>query len=134
MLKGKKYIKNDGAVKFLICLAFSAAMIILSSFIMALVASASSDPTGMVGIYSLVAMVVSAVFGGIFSGRMRGEGGVVYALLVSLAVVLIMLLVALIVCGGKIGGGAFMNYGCYLGASALAAIPGKKRKVHRAHR
>jgi len=134
MLKGKKYIKSDGAIKFLICFGFSAAMIILCSFIMALIASASGDPTRMVGIYSLVAMIVSAALGGIFSGRMRGDGGTVYALLVALAVVIIMLLIALIVRGGKVGGSAFMNYGCYLGVSTLAAILGKKRKIHRAHR
>ncbi len=135
MLKGKKYIKTDGgAIKFLICFGFSAATVVVSSFIMALIAGGSSDPTGMVGIYSLVAMLISAVAGGIFSGRMRGEGGTVYALLVALAVVLVMLLIAVILCGGKVGGGAFMNYGCYLGVAALAAVLGKKRTVHRTHR
>lgn len=135
MLKMKKYIKADGsATKFLICFGFSSATILASSLIMALIAGASEDPTGKVGIYSLVAMLVSAVLGGIFSSRMRGEGGVLYALLVALAIVLVMLLIAVIVGSGKVSGGAFMNYGCYLGTSTLAAVLGKKRVTHRVHR
>ena len=135
MLNVKKYIKSDdGAVEFLICFGFSLAMILICSLIMALVANSSEDPTGKIGIYSLVSMTVSAIAGGIFSSRMRGDGGVLYALLVSLAIVLVMLLIAVITCSGKVSGSAFMNYGCFLATSTLAAIFGKKRNVRRNHK
>lgn len=135
MLKGKKYIKTDGgAVKFLICFGFSAVVIIVCSFITSLIAGSAKDPTGMIGIYSLAAMLISAAAGGVFSGRMHGDGGTVYAALVALAVVLVMLLIAVIICGGRVSAGAFMNYGCYLGVSTLSAFLGKKRATHRVHR
>ena len=135
MLKGKKYIKTDGGVlKFFVCLGFSALLMLVCSFIMSLIAAASSDPTGMIGIYSLIAMLLSAVGGGIFSVRMKGEGGTAYAVLVALGLVLLMLLNAVISSGGKVGGSAFMNYGCYLGVSALSAFFGKKRAAHRVHK
>ena len=127
MLNVKKYIKSDdGAVKFLICFGFSLAMILICSLIMALVANSSEDPTGKIGICSLVSMTISAIAGGIFSSRMRGDGGVLYALLVSLAIVLVMLLIAVITCSGKVSGSAFMNYGCYLGIFTISAILGKR--------
>ena len=135
MLKGKKYIKTDGgAVKFLVCFGFSIAAILVCSFITSLIAGGSKDPTGMIGIFSLAAMLISAAAGGVFSSRIRGEGGTVYAALVALAVVLVMLLIAVILCGGRVSAGAFMNYGCYLGVSALSAFLGKRRATHRVHR
>lgn len=135
MLKGKKYIKTDGgALKFLICLGFSALLMLVCSFIMSIIAANSNDPTGMIGICSLIAMLLSAVGGGIFSVRMKGDGGIPYAILVALGLVLLMLLIAVISCGGKVLGSAFMNYGCYLGVTAMSAFLGKKKTTHRMHK
>ena len=134
MLKGKKYFKNDGALKFLICLGFSAGVMILVSLIMALIASATKNPGGLAGILALATMIISAAAGGVFTVKMKSDESILYPMLVSLSVVLIMLLVAVILCGGKVPGSAFMNYGCYLGVYALASVLGKHKPTHRRHK
>jgi hypothetical protein len=44
---------------------------------------------------------------------------------------LIMLLCGIIVSAGRLSGGAFMNYGCYLGTYALLSYIGMRAKDRR---
>ena len=134
MLKGKKYFKNDGVMKFLICLGFSAGALILVSLIMSLIAGGTKNPGGLTNVLALVSMIISAALGGIFSARTKSAEGLLYPMLVALSLVMIMLLVAVIVCGGKVAAGAFMNYGCYLGVYTLAAFLGTQKLTHRRHK
>ena len=134
MIKGKKYLKTAGALKFLICLGFSAGMLVLVSLITALIAGTTENPGKITGILALATMIISAVAGGIFTVKIKSDEGLLYPLLVALSLVLIMLLIAVIVCGGKVSGGAFMNYGCYLGVYALASVLGKHKPARRRHK
>lgn len=134
MRKGKGSLTGGVAQSFFICFAISVFLIILFSLISALIAGALDDPTKYLGVFSLGAMLLSAMVAGVSCTRIKGEGGVRFASLVALAVVLLMLLINVIICAGKVSGGAFMNYGCYLGTFILSAVLGKKREGHRRHR
>ena len=135
MNKLKKYINGGSpSVKFLICLGFSAILLLLVSFIMALVAVSTENPGGVVGIFALASMLVSAIAGGIFSAKMNHGATLLQNALVPLALVLIMLLIAVIMTGGKVSGGAFMNYGCYLGVFILSVVFGKREPKRHRHK
>ena len=131
MLKNKNHVKtSNAAAAFLICFGVSVLLIILISFVMAIIANTTENSTAMIGIFSLVSMLLSALLSGLFICRFRRESGVGYAALVALSVVLIMLLISVIVSNGKVGASSFMNYGCYLGVVTLSALVFRKRKRH----
>ncbi len=134
MHKRKGTLTGGVAETFLLCFAISVLLIILLSLASALIVGALDDPTKYLGVFSLGAMLLSAIAGGVCCARIKGEGGVRFAALVALAIVLVMLLINVIISAGKVSGGAFMNYGCYLGTFALSAFIGKKKEGHRKHR
>ena len=134
MLKGKKYLKSDGTMKFLICLGFSIGALVFLSLIMTIIAGFTKNPGAITGIFALVSVIISAVAGGIFTAKMKSDEGLLYPMLVALSLVLTMLLIAVIVCGGRVSGGAFMNYGCYLGVYVLSAFLGKHKPARRYHK
>ena len=122
------------AESFIICLALSCLIIIVLSLISAAVLSSMADPTKYLGIFSLAAMLISALIAGICCARISKVGDMKFASLVALAVVLIMLLINVIATAGGVSGGAFMNYGCYFGVYILAAAIGRHRGHHTKHR
>lgn len=134
MFKGKRI--NDGGImkRFIISFCISFLIILLLSLLSALIAVSLDDPSKVTGLFSLGSLLISAAVSGVLSSRIKGDGGVKFAILVALAVVLIMLLVNVIVCSGKVSGGSFMNYGCYMGVAALSAFLGRKRDRHKRHR
>ena len=132
MDKLKKYFKGDtGARGFLICLGFSVGMLIICSLIMTLLAGATKNPGDIVGIFALCAILLSAVGGGVFTAKMQSDSNLLFPALTALAVVLTMLLVAIISCGGRVSGGAFMNYACYLGVFVISALFAKNQPRRR---
>ena len=134
MFKGKRFsIKGNWAVEFLISFAISVLAILLISFAFALVANGLEDSTGNLGIFSLVSLLLGAAIGGFASSKIKKDGALVFSALVALAVVLIMLIICAIM-SGKIGGGAFMNYGCYMGVAVFSAFLGSREKKHKHHR
>ena len=131
MYKGKRFsFKGNSAIAFLICLGVSLAAVILLSAIFAFVANISRDPTGNLGIYSLAALLLGGAVGGFASAKINKERALLSSALVALAVTAIMLIVCVII-GGKVGGGAFMNYACYVGVSAFSGFLGTREKKHR---
>ena len=135
MHKAKRLLEGGGiGIKFLICFSISALLILILSLISAMIVAGLKDPTKSIGIFSLGAILLSAVISGVICTRVKGEGGLRFALLVALSVVLIMLLINVIICNGKVSGGAFINYGCYLSLSTLSAYIGKKGEGRRSHR
>ncbi|MBQ8528881.1 MAG: hypothetical protein IJ459_04005 [Clostridia bacterium] len=128
-------IRCSGAhIGFLPCLGLSLLSVPVFTLIGAALASASEDPTAKVGLYSLLSLLLAAAVGGFIVSRLSGEGGIKIALLCALAVVMVMLLISVIVTGGAPSVSALMNYGCYLGVYALAAILGKRRGGKRRRR
>lgn len=133
MNKGGKYT-SGGAVSFLICLGFSAAALCLASLIGAFIAINNDDPTGVLGIASLASMIFAAIVSGVFAARFKAGAGLGYYALSALTVVLIMLLINVIMSAGRVSGGAFMNYGCYMGSYLLASYLGRKKEGPRRHK
>ena len=119
---------------FLICLTSSALLILTFSFIVSLIVGALNDPTRHIGIFSLIAMLISALCSGIICGLINKDGGTGFAALVSLATVLIMLLISLIISGGRVTGGAFMNYACYVGVAVISSLLGKRHSRRHGHK
>ena len=134
MYRGKHFlVKDNWAVVFLICLAISAMAIILFSLIFALIANMSKDPTGNLGIFSLLTMILGAAASGFATAKIKKENAIGFSALVSLALVLIMLLICVIM-NGKVSGSAFMNYFCYMGVATLFSLLGAREKSHKRHR
>ena len=135
MLKNKRRLDHGGVgMKFISCFAISFILIFISALISALIVQGLDDPTSKLGLFSLIAMMVSASVSGIISAKISGESGIRFAMLVALAVVLIMLLINVIASAGKVSGGAFMNYACYMGIASLSATLGRKKERHARHR
>ncbi len=128
MLKGRKFSKSGGSFTlFMRGAVISIAILLALSFIAAVALSTSADPTRSVGIYSLAALILSAVISGITVSRTSGEGGVKIAALCALMITLIMMLTGLIVNKGRLPVGGIMNYVCYLGIFIFSAYLGRKK-------
>lgn len=135
MPKRNKFL-TSGVGGFVFSLLFSTLIIILLTLIFACVANSSSNPSGNLGIYSLISMLLSAAVGGYATGRINKSRGIALSLLTAGSVISVMILVCLISSGGKIPIGAFMNYGCYFGVFALSDLlarraSGKRHKRHK---
>ena len=117
---------------YLAGLLISVGVLVITSLVMSALAYSSPDPTGKIGIYSLVSLILSAAISGFMVSRFFSDGGIGIALLTSFSVVLILMLFGVIIGGGRLGGGAFMNYLSYFGVALLFTIFGKKRE--RRHR
>ncbi len=134
MHKAKGKLTDGVAKSFILCFSISVLLIILFSLISALIVGTLDDPTKNIGLFSLVAMILSAMVSGVICARIKDDSSLRFAALVGLAVVLIMLLINVIICSGRVSLGSFMNYGCYLGTYALSAFLGRKRNGHRRHK
>ena len=134
MFRNKEALNNSPFLRFALCFGLSIGVLLISSVIFAIIANSLDDPTGKLGIFSLLAMLISAAVSGYLCSRIKGEGGVGFAALVALALLLIMLLINVIICSGKISFAAFMNYICYFGVASLSALLGGKGKGHKKHR
>ena len=128
--------KRDGSAAggFLFCFGISALLIPVFSLIATVIVGGLDDPTKHIGIFSLCALLLSALCSGIICGRVKQDGAVRFSALGALSVVLIMLLINLIISGGKISGGAFMNYGCYMGVLTMSSLLGGRNMRRRGHR
>ena len=121
MLKKRKANTKLGvAGVFLLCLMASAISILIFSLLTSLIANSLNDPTKYIGIFSLIAMLLSSAAAGITCSHIYKEGGMLIPSLTSLSMVLIMLLINVILSGGKVSAGAFMNYACYFGVQTAA--------------
>ena len=96
MYKGKRLGLNNFGAMLLICLAVSVLSVLTLSFIFALVAHMSKDPTGSLGIFSLATLLLSAIISGFTSAKIKREGAVGFSALVALICCLIMLMICLV--------------------------------------
>ena len=88
-------------------------------------------------IFSLLALIISAVSCGIITTKIYPNGGLGFCATVALAITLIMMLCGVIVTVGKLSAGSFLNYFCYFGSFTLSSYIGRKMsdgKKHRRHK
>ncbi len=128
-----KAMKESALGRFFPCVLVSIALVLLSTLVMAALAAISENPTGKIGIYSLVALILSAILSGIISARISGAEGIKYPLLSALCVVLIMLLFSVVIEGAP-SASSLMNYGTFVAVSAFSGFLGRKREKRRARR
>lgn len=112
-------------------LGISLVTLLILSLVSSMIIYAGENPTSNIGIASLATLISSAAVSGIIISRYKGNEGMKVAGLSSLATVLIMLIIGVILSGGKFSPSAFINYGCYVGISLLAAYLGRKRGKRR---
>ena len=130
----KNKITDNTLCLFLISMGIAAASLVICAFVMALIAYSGEDPTKKVATFSLLTLIISAAVSGIIISRMKGDGGVKLAGFGSLALMILLLVIALITEKGSVPPSAFMNYGCFVGISLLAAYLGRKREKRRKRR
>ena len=119
---------------FIISFCSSILVLIAISMIMAAIAMANEDPTGKIGLFSLISLLLSAMISGLLTARLNIDKKLGFSLTVALGVALLMLLAGVIVSAGRMSGGAFMNLGCYFGLFALSAYLGGRKSGHRRHK
>ncbi len=98
------------------------------SFIFSFIAYSMPDPDGSVGIFSIASLIIAAAAVGFSVSKIRGDGGVILAVLSALLFTLILLLAGLIAGGGALSLGCIINYLCHIAVSALAAVLGRRRR------
>ena len=133
MYKGKTKVKEPSRARlFLIGLGISLGTLFGVSLIMSAIAYSSPDPTGKIGIFSLVSLIISSLIAGLLHRRLYRGRGMGMGALTALATTLIMLIFGAIISGGHLGLSAVMNYLSYLGIGLLSALiphrEGGKRK------
>lgn len=133
MYKGKNKVKEPSRARlFLIGLGISLGTLFGVSLIMSAIAYSSPDPTGKIGIFSLVSLIISSLIAGLLHRRLYRGRGMGMGALTALATTLIMLIFGAIISGGHLGLSAVMNYLSYLGIGLLSALiphrEGGKRK------
>jgi hypothetical protein len=89
------------------------------------------DPTGKIGIFTLIMLIVSSAVSGIFTSWQNPTEKIGFSMTAALGITLVMLLIGIIISAGKLSGGAFMNYGCYFGTYALLSYLGMRAKDKR---
>ena len=91
------------------------------------IAFACGDPTGMLGICTIAALIVSALTGGAVLSRLFGGGSA----LASAACITIIYLAISLIASGSLGINHLINALCHIAASCLGSIIGTKRRGKR---
>ncbi len=117
--------KRGPVISGLISVGISAAVLVMCALLASALTYASKDPSGVIGAYSLAALLLGAVISGAVTSR---KGGVAHSALVTLAFAAVIMLWGLIASAGKLPGSCLMNCGCYLGVGVGSAFLFRKRE------
>ena len=88
----------------------------------------TADPTAFIGAFSLLTLVIAGAVSGFVTSRVRGEGGVLVAVLSAVIATAVMLAVGLVWRGSALPLGAILNLAVFIIASVLSALIGKRKK------
>lgn len=124
-------IKKTPFAAFVLGLCFSFLSLLTVSLISSVILINTKNPTGSIGISSLISLLAAALLSGFMISRRNGEDGIKTSLFSSLAFVVILFSVSLISSKGKIGGAVLMNGLCYMLVAIPAALFGGKQKRRR---
>ena len=118
-------------------LVFGIALNVAAFFICTLVSSAiilsTDNPTGNVGMGSMISFFICAAICGFAVSKYKGEGGALPAIASALLFTLVLLAIGLISTKGAIPLATVLNYAAYVIISALCAFFAA-RKTPRRHR
>ncbi|MBQ7363437.1 MAG: TIGR04086 family membrane protein [Clostridia bacterium] len=128
MTRHSKRHEAPGGVAFMLLGTLASALLTaVLTFIFSFISYSTKNPDSTVGIFSIIALILTAAVTGFTVSRLKGEGGVLIATLSSLLFTLILLLIGLIAGGGSLPLGCIINYLCFIAVSALAAVLGRRR-------
>jgi putative membrane protein (TIGR04086 family) len=126
-----KRAENNILVSFALSIGICFGSAVIVAFILALIANSSANSTENIPLFALITLVISAAVSGVVISRIKGLGGVKFSALSALAFVLILLLASVIANNGAVPPSAFMNYGCFIGMTAVSAYLGRKKDTKR---
>ena len=124
-------IKKSNVGTLLLGVAFSFCVLIVTSLIFSFILIGLKNPTGSIRTASLAVFLITASIAGFSVSRYKGNGGALLSILTSAAFIFILFAVTLISSRGKVSGGIFMNYICYIMISVFTAFLAGKRKKRR---
>ena len=130
----KKKISKSSYTMMLTGVIVSVATLILISFICAVIANFTDDPTSLIGIMTLVSILLSAAVSGTVITRLFDSNGVKIAALSALMISLIMMLIGLISNHGTLPTSGIMNYICYLFTAIFFSVVARRRSGTKKHR
>ena len=130
MLKRKNGKKDLPLATVLTGLGVSISALLLCALTASIISFASKDPTAILPMLSLSALLLSGALSSALNARMRGT---VCALTAAATATVLILIVGLILSGGALSPAALMNCGCYVGVSALITVLSKGRTKRARH-
>ena len=112
---------------------FSFVLLLLLSFVAAIILSTMKTPTKNLALVSLTVFLLCGFITGFVTSKKHKDEGLAYSLFVSLIFTFILLAISLVTSRGKVSGMLFMNYLCYIMINAFSAffaksMPKKRRR------
>lgn len=131
----RKYKKSLTLPKSIILgVLFSFITLLVITLVSSFVVLRFKNPTNLVPTASLVVFVLCGTVSGFSLSKLKGDGGMAFALITGLTFIFLFIIVSLILTKGRVPGMLFMNALCYLLVSAFWAFIGKKRQAKRRRR
>ena len=107
----------------------------ICALIFAIIASLTSDPGSLTGVFSLLALLIAGAAAAFALSRLIPKDGVAVAIISAAISVALMSIAGLIIGGGSVSFGVFLNYLAFICVSALFAFlatkTGGKRRRYR---
>ena len=133
-MKRKNRNYKSGTSKFIPSLLFCTFSYIIFSLIASFILLKTAESSRAIPLVSLVVFLLSGAASGIFITRYKGDGGIGLSSACFVTFIFILTLLSLILSKGKVSGGVFMNYLCYLLIGVLFSFLGRKRARRHIHR
>ena len=131
----KRKAKVGGVARpFLLGILAQAALLPALSLILALISTLTNNPTSLIGILAIGALLSSGGIYGFASAKLRGDGSVPFSLLSSLFFSLLVILFGLVFSGGEMKISVLIGQVIYVLTSLLFSALGnmkKKRKIRK---
>ncbi len=132
MKRTKGHAKSRGAGTALAFgIIFNAVLFVIVTFFASLIISRFNNPTGSMGMMSMLALYICALISGFSVAKFKGEGGALPSVMSSLIFTLILLTVGLILSKGGIPFVTAVNYIVYVLLSIGGALIACKRSNRR---
>ena len=127
-MKRRKRKEFSFPILLLMGAGFALGTVSATALLLAVVSYFTADPTALTGAFSLLALVLAGAVSGFATSRVRGEGGVLVAVVSAVISTAFMLAVGLVWRRGLLPLGAILNLAVFIIVSVLCALIGKRRK------
>lgn len=101
---------------------FNTALFLIINFLVSIILGKLENPTGNMGMVSMLTLYACALISGFSVAKFKGEGGALPSSMSSLIFVLLLLVVGLIISRGKLPVITAVNYAVYMIISILGSL------------